>query len=63
MRLNHEISAAAQFFSLLVFANVMGKKGGVINVTSMNISPEICQRCNEILFCDPEPEISVLGIQ
>lgn len=39
------------------------KKGGVINVTSMNISPEICQRCNEILFCDPEPEISVLGIQ
>lgn len=26
------------------------KKGRVINVTSTNISPEICQRCNEIFL-------------
>lgn len=39
----------AELFSLLVFALDM-KKGGVINVTSTNISPEICHRFNEISF-------------
>ena len=43
----------AKLFSLSLSPHVCSryeKKGRVINVTSTNISPEICQRCNEIFL-------------
>lgn len=40
----------AELFSLSICLLMIWKKERVINVTSTNISPEICQRHNEIFF-------------